>query len=327
MTRRYARAAQAFEDFSGHKPTRVTKAQLQHTDAAGWKMGPAVGIAYEARRDGVTRQYFHEFAKSARPDLVSRDDGKQLFLVGGKYTVTNRGIEDMPELFVVNPSPRRRASTKGKTMAAKKRRKPATRQVAVFRANPAPKKRRRAPARRSYRRNPVAGIGAARPKRRRFRRNPIGGGSGFKGLGQLIVPAMGVGGGAVGAEVLMGYLPIPESFKSGIARHITKGAVGIAAGMIIAKLFKMKKLGLYVSAGAVVIATHDAIKEFIAARLPALPSSGFGQYVTPLPSQFGGMGYVNPAATVRFGEYVPPMQFNGMSQAYPSPGGETDFTA
>ncbi len=326
MTRRYARAAQAFEDFTGHKPRRVTKAQLQATDAAGWKMGPTVGIAYEAVRDGVKRQYFHEFEPHARPALVSRDDGKQLFLVGGNYTVTNRGIEDMPQLFVVNPDPRRKPASRGKSMAKKRRKAAPSRQVVVVRANPAPRKRRRAaPKARRYRANPFPPL-ARKAKRRRFRRNPIGG-SGFKGLGQLIVPAMGVGGGAVGAEVLMGYLPIPEGFKSGIARHITKGAVGIAAGMIIAKLFKMKKLGMYVSAGAVVIATHDAIKQFIADRIPMLPSSGFGQYVAPLPSQFGGMGYVNPAAVARFGEYVAPIQFNGMSQAYPHAGGETDFVA
>src|SRR5207249_11178912 len=54
-------------------------------DVTGWKMGPVVGIAYEAKRDGKTKQYFHEFKKKARPDLVAKDDGSQLYIDGGKY--------------------------------------------------------------------------------------------------------------------------------------------------------------------------------------------------------------------------------------------------
>jgi hypothetical protein len=329
MTRRFAKAAQAYEDFSGHKPTRVTRTRIQHDDAAGWKLGPTVGIAYEARRDGQVAQYFHEFAKSARPDLVSRDDGKQLFLTGGKYTVTDHGIEDVPELFVVNPSPRRAAAPKrkAKAMRAKRNRKgqflknPARRsaapkrrrtrrasQVAIFRGNPV--RRRRAKS--------------AAPARRRYRRNPSGRGLGF---GKMLIPAVGVAGGAVGSELLMGYLPIPAAWKSGVMRHVTKGAIGVAAGYALSKFLKQKKAGFYVAAGALVIAVHDAAKEFIANTLPALPQGGFGQYVMPPGSQFAGMGYVSPAAVARFGEYVAPLQFNGASQAYDAPGGETDFRA
>lgn len=329
---KFRRSAQAFEDFTGHRASKVTRAQLPNADVNGWRMGPVVGIAYEAVRDGQRKQYFHEFAKPARPNLVAREDGKQLFITGGKYTVTERGIEDMPELFVVNPSQRQGAAAKGKPMAAAKRNskgrfvkaggarpKARPRQVAVFNSNPAP------PARKK--RRPAAAAAAAAPKRRRFKRNPSGRAlMPIKGLGQLVIPAMGVGGGAVGTEILMGYLPIPAHFKSGVMRHITKGVVGLAAGYGLAHFLKQKKLGFYVMAGAVVIATHDAIKEFIANRIPA---TAFGQYVTPLASQFGGMGYVSPAQTMRLGQYVDsaPSGFNGMSQAYDAPGGETDFRA
>ncbi len=209
---------------------------------------------------------------------------------GGRRTTARR------RTYKANPAPRKRK----RRVASKARR--ATRQVAVFRANPA-------------------------PRRRRYRRNPIG--KGFAGISTMLIPAMGVGAGAVGSEIIMGYLPIPAGWKSGIMRHITKGGVGVAAGLAISKLSKQKKLGFYVAAGAIAIATHDAIKEFIANRLPMIEQSGFGQYVTPLPSQFGGMGYINPAATVRFGQYVSPLasQFDGMSQAYDGAGGETDFRA
>ena len=338
MTTKLKRAAKGFEAFTGRKARTVRAVPLADSNVAGWRMGPMVGVAYEATRDGKTDRYFHEFKKSARPDLIAAEDGRQLYIAGGKYTVTERGIEDVPELFVVNPSPRRAAARKGKSMAkaarnskgrfvkrsrarsykrnpqprrrraAAPRRRRATRQVAIFRSNPRPRRR---VGRRTYRRNPIGGV---------------------KGIGKMLVPAMGVGAGAVGAEILMGYLPIPADFKTGVLRHITKGAIGIAAGFVLAKVLKQKVLGAYVAAGAVVIATHDAIKEFVANRLTMLPTTGFGQYVPALPSQFGGMGYVNPAATMRFGQYVAPLpsQFttmNGMSQAYPAPGGETDFRA
>jgi len=341
LTGRHARAAKAFQAFSGHRPTGVKRARLPDTDVSGWRMGPVVGIAYEARRDGKTQQYFHEFAKPARPDLVSRDDGRQLFISGGNYTVTERGIEDVPELFVVNPSARRAAAPKRKAPMATARRKKngqfmkggaaPRRRAASFKANPAPRKRKRAApkaARRATRQVAVFRANPAPRKRRTYKRNPIG--KGFSGVGNLVIPAMGVGAGAVGSEIIMGYLPIPAGWKSGVMRHITKGGVGVAAGMLISKLFRQKKLGFYVAAGAIVIATHDAIKEFIANRLPMIEQSGFGQYVTPLASQFGGMGYINPAATTRFmGQYVAPLasQFDGMSQAYDGAGGETDFRA
>lgn len=332
---RYTKAARAFEDFTGRRPTKVRRDQLQDRDAVGWEMGPAVGIAYEATRDGEKAQYFHEFAKSARPRLVARDDGRQLFLTGGKYTVTERGIEDMPELFVVNPSSRRSAPSKRKPMAAAKRnskgrfvkgggrrapaKRRATRQVAVFQSNPAPKRRRKASSTTKRRAS----------TKRRFRRNP----SGRKmlgGLGQLLMPAAGVGAGAVISEMFMGYLPIPQAWKSGVMRQVTKGAVGLALGYAIMKFLKQRKLGLYVMAGAVAIAVHDGIKEVITARLPGPAGRGaFGQYVTPLPSQFGGrgMGYVNPALTSRFGQYVEPLpsQFGGEAPMFEHPGGETNF--
>lgn len=341
---RFTKAAHAFEDFTGRAPTKVNRAKLDSRDVTSWAMGPAVGVAYEAVRDGERAQYFHEFAKKARPTLVARDDGRQLYLVGGDYTVTERGIEDMPDMFIVNPSPRRGAAAKRKTMALPKRsrsgrflkgggnrktrrastsrRRSAPRQVAVFAANPAPRKRRRAATSRR-----------AKPKARRFRRNP----SGRKmlgGLGTMLIPAAGVGAGAVGAEILMGYLPIPASWKSGVMRQVTKGAVGLAAGWAISHFLKQKKLGFYVMAGAVVIAVHDGIKELITARTPTIGARGaFGQYVLPMRSQFAGagrgMGYVNPAMTRSFGQYVPPLrsQFGGDAPIMAHPGGETNFVA
>lgn len=333
------RAQKAFEDFTGRKAPHVKKANLPDRDVSGWKMGPVVGIAYQAKRDGKTAQYFHEFKPSARPDLISQDDGKQLYIAGGKYTVTDRGIEDMPKLFVVNPSARKGRAKRKAPMATRRRRRSTvarrrTRQVAVFNSNPIRRRRRRRSTARTFRRNPVRVVRTMRnPRRRRaavrrFRRNPsarrIGGGA--INFGRMILPAIGIGAGAIGSELIMGYLPIPANFKTGPMRHVTKGAVGVAAGLFLGKVLKQKRLGNFFALGAVAIATHDFLKEQIAARAPGVQ---FGQYSRALPGQFGGMGYVNSGSAVRLGQYVDtPNAGLGGSYTQHGVGGEMrDFTA
>lgn len=331
-----AKAVKAYKDFSGHAPQKVKRARLDDRDVTGWQMGPVVGVAYEARRDGVTKQYFHEFKKAARPNLVSRDDGKQLYIEGGKYKVTDRGIEDMPQLFVVNPSPRSGARPKRKARPMVRRRRTATRrratrQVAVFRANPIRRRRRRTTHRR-YARNPSRRRLVANPIRRHrrrrttvrhYRRNPSRrSGAIAANFGKMLLPAAGIGLGAVGTEILMGYLPIPANFKTGVARHITKGAVGVAAGLILGKVFRMKRLGNFFALGAVAIAVHDAAKEMIASRMPSVT---MGQYRPPIRGSFGGMGYVNPAATARLGYMAPIHGSFGNASTQHGTGGETNF--
>ncbi len=290
---RFSRAIRAHEAFSGHTPGKVRVSKLPDRDVTGWQMGPVLGIAYEAKRDGKTQPYFHEFAKPVRPKLVSRDDGRQLYIDGGSYIVTDHGIEDMPKLFTVNPSPRRKA----KPMAARRRkrssaRRRATRQVAIFSANPARRRRRRRitrARRRSFLGNPAPRrAGRRRSTVRRYRRNPSARGLGGS-FAKLLMPAAGIGLGAIGTEILMGQLPIPAAWKVGVARHVTKGAVGVAAGWAIGKVLRQKRLGMYFSLGAIAIAVHDGVKEVLAAKMPNL-----------------AMGYYSPGMiTGPMGEYLP----------------------
>jgi hypothetical protein len=242
----------------------------------------------------------------------------------------------MPQLFVVNPSARK--GRKSKPMARRRRatsRRRATRQVAVFRANPVRRRRRRTTHRR-YARNPVRRAFARNPIRRRrrhtavrrYRRNPsarraLGGAANF---GKMFLPAAGIGLGAVGSEILMGYLPIPANFKTGVLRHVTKGAVGIAAGLLIGKVFRMKRLGNFFALGAVAIAVHDAAKELIASKMPAVQ---MGQYTRAYGNTLGGMGYQNPAAVTRLGQYGPAVHGNvaGLGGASSHTAGEMDFAA
>jgi hypothetical protein len=340
-----ARAIAAFEDFKGERPSRLRRAQLPDADVTGWQMGPLVGVAYEARRDGKTAQYFHEFQPRARPNLVAQDDGKRLYIEGGRYKVTDKGIEDMPNLFVVNPSTRRgRSARKGSSTMARRAHSARRRRrshVTVFTSNPRrrrrtargrftrrsyarnPARRRRHSARRRvYRRNPVLRA-RANPRRRRYRRNPSGG---VGRLTNMILPAVFIGLGAVGSEIACGYLPIPLAWKTGPMRYVVKGAVGVGIGLVLAKAFKQKRLGYYFAAGAIAIATHDFVKSWIASSAPAIR----------------GLGYVNPASVARFGEYGRrmPSVFGGYFPRMPSlfggsadipnarqPGGEMNFAA
>lgn len=338
------RAINAFQDFTGEAPTKLTRSQLPDHDVTGWKMGPMVGVAYEARRDGQVKQYFHEFKKAARPNLVAQDDGRQLYIEGGRYKVTDRGIEDMPLLFAVNPSPRsgRKGSRKGKSTMARRatsRRRRRTSQVAIFKANPVRRRKRRthhrararSATRTVYMTNPRrrrrSSTGKRRVARRSFRRNPTGGLAMGK-LSALIMPAVGVGLGAIGAEVIMGYLPIPANLKTGVAREVTKGAVGIAAGWAIGKVLRQPRLGRFIQFGAVVIATHDAAKAFLASRLTNVPGLNGMGYARTIPG-LNGMGFVNPGSTIRLGYMPTNPGLNGFAPIpnAAQPGGETHFQA
>lgn len=349
---RTSAAVRAFKDFKGEAPTKLRRARLPDKPVVGWQMGPMVGVAYEARRDGKVSQYFHEFKKSARPNLIAQDDGRQLYIQGGRYRVTDRGIEDMPPLMIVNPLPRSGRSKPSKKGNAMARRNPRRRRssVNIYTANPRRRRRaaarRRAPARRSFARNPLprrrrrrsaSRIYRANPRRRarasvrrtrRFRRNPSGGGVGR--LSALVMPAIFIGLGGVAAEWVTGVLPIPIAWKTGPARYLVKAGVGIVIGLVIAKVGKQKKFGYYFAAGAIAIATHDWVKSMIAAS--NMPGAK-------------GLGYTNPGSMVRFGQYTRPVrmgQYTGaltpvrggggfggdapLSNAR-TPGGEMNFAA
>lgn len=339
------RAIAAYQDFKGERPTRVRRAKLPDRDVAGWQMGPLLGVAYEARRDGQTDRYFHEFKPSARPNLVAQDDGRRLYIEGGRFKVTDRGIEDMPNLFVVNPSARPGSrKRKGSSMARHRRRRRS--HVSVFTSNPRRRRRRASTARRRstrrvfarnpvrrrrrrytrntvFRRNPARRRRHSAARRRTYRRNPSGG---VGRLGQMVMPAVFIGLGAVGTEIVQSYLPIPLAWKTGPMRYVVKGAVGVAIGLALAKIFKQKRAGYYFAAGAIAIATHDFVKTWIAANAPAVK----------------GLGYINPASVGRFGQYgrrMPsvfgqygprmPSLFGGdapIAYARP-PGGEMNFAA
>lgn len=274
-----SRAEHDYEAFRGFAPDDIIEDRLPDHTVTGWHMGDVNAVEYDTYRDDEKQYYRHVFKKNARPSLVAAEDGKQLYLTGGNYRVTDRGIEDnkaMPALLIANPHKRGTKGKKVSSMALFKRKRRRHNPVTVVAA---PRKRRRAAARtrapsvvvvrapnpvkklrRTRRRhNPIAHVKTRRHVSRR-RRNPIGlGGRGSLDIKSLLLPALMQGGGAVLTSVAAGYLPIPDNLKTGSYAGATKAVIGLGIGWVLAK-FVNKKLGQNFAEGALTIAVYDAIK-------------------------------------------------------------------
>jgi hypothetical protein len=89
-----AAALKLFEDFTGHEARVEGYADVPDVDDTMVVVGTIHAIAYTATREGETHLYEHQFSESAAPVLAVSYDGKRLYLLGGSYRFTHRGIED-----------------------------------------------------------------------------------------------------------------------------------------------------------------------------------------------------------------------------------------
>ena len=96
-SRDLARAASLYERFSGHEAESLGRVTVPPIPRVGVCIGEVDGILYTTARDGQVEKYIHKFAASDRPLLVVSPDGKQIFLLGGKYRFTELGIVDMSD--------------------------------------------------------------------------------------------------------------------------------------------------------------------------------------------------------------------------------------
>jgi hypothetical protein len=87
-------AIQRFTGFKGERPQSVKRVRVPELPKVMLTIGDCIGIMYRTSRGGRTGSYLHRFKKSSRPTLCCSSDGKTLYLLGGAYRVTNRGIED-----------------------------------------------------------------------------------------------------------------------------------------------------------------------------------------------------------------------------------------
>lgn len=86
-------AANLYVQFRGENPELVEKVNFK-VHPVLMLIGECDGVLYTTRRDGKLEKYIHKFKRSSRPLLASSHDGKQLYLLGGAYDFTERGIVD-----------------------------------------------------------------------------------------------------------------------------------------------------------------------------------------------------------------------------------------
>lgn len=88
------KAAALYERFSGHDAEFVGRVAVPKIPAVAVAIGEVDGILYSTVRDGRLEKYIHKFHKSDRPLFVVDPHGKCLYLIGGNYRFTERGIVD-----------------------------------------------------------------------------------------------------------------------------------------------------------------------------------------------------------------------------------------
>jgi hypothetical protein len=87
-------AAKLYGDFSGHEAEIVGRAKAPKIPRVLVKIGEIDFIGYRTVRDGRKEKYIHKFKGSAKPMFCVSPDGKQIFLLGGRYNFTEQGIVD-----------------------------------------------------------------------------------------------------------------------------------------------------------------------------------------------------------------------------------------
>ena len=236
----------------------------------------------------------------------------------------------MPQVLLVNPSPRkgttRKSASKGKSkMAARKKTRTAAQKRATAKmiaANRARSRASRSPAksaprrakRRVSRSAPVAR--AASPRRRKYKRsgaaaasqagrvlryrrpNPIG-----NFISDTLIPSAVGGAGALALDVAVAALPLPASMKTGPMAPLVKVAGSVGLGMLAGQLMG-RKTGEQVAAGALTVTIYNLAKTTLnrisGGRIPGLsmyPDGYLNAYVSG-----GELGYEDSGQQV--GEYV-----------------------
>lgn len=235
----------------------------------------------------------------------------------------------MPEMLLLNPSPRRRRRKNPRTAA---QRRATARLVAMNRARRANPKRRKT----ARRRNPVAAplapvaLSAARRRRRRNplarmtrrtrrRRNPamLGGGL-MRGLVPMMTDALVQGGGAVAFDVIHGQLArfLPPMLQRTPGQVGVGDAVKAVGTVIVGRLLNGPTRGLSMRAakGALTVQAYDLVRTFVPANL-TMGYAGAGMV-----SQ--GVARIGPNRGA-MARYTSPSARSPLLNAYTAPGGAT----
>jgi hypothetical protein len=94
----WKRAGKLYADFTGLKPQVVGSIKAPRPGRYGVLVGTVDFIGYTTQRvEGgrrKTMKFIHKFAPTDRPLFVVSADGGQLFMLGGRFRFTERGIVD-----------------------------------------------------------------------------------------------------------------------------------------------------------------------------------------------------------------------------------------
>ncbi len=88
------KAAARYTAFTGREDVVLSKIAIPDMPEALLQVGKIDGILYSTVRDGIPERYIHRFKSSSRPLFCVSPDGKMLFMIGGSYNFTERGIVD-----------------------------------------------------------------------------------------------------------------------------------------------------------------------------------------------------------------------------------------
>lgn len=87
-------AAKLYEDFTGHEAKQALTIDIPELPDVMLCVGDIDFVGYTTVRDGKVEKYIHKFKKECRPLFAVSHDGKQLYMIGGSYDFTERGIVD-----------------------------------------------------------------------------------------------------------------------------------------------------------------------------------------------------------------------------------------
>ncbi len=90
-------AERAYEGFHwGHRPRRRVRVPVSPAPSTLVKLGRLEAITYSAKKGGEFAHWEHAFGEEGgrKPTLAMDPKTKRLHIVGGAYTVEDRGIVD-----------------------------------------------------------------------------------------------------------------------------------------------------------------------------------------------------------------------------------------
>lgn len=140
--------------------------------------------------------------------------------------------------------------------------------------------------------------------KRRFRKNPRSETAGF--LNNTLLPAAIGAGGAIGADILLSYAPIPPQYKAGFTGLALKIGAALLVGAAVGAVSN-RAAGEEAAAGGVIVTLYQLSRGIVG---QALPGAGMSRYVpmrryvpmqgwgsAPMNRAGGrpGLGYQNPA--------------------------------